>query len=251
MREALLACVIAAALAGHARAQDGAPCGEDAIAGGVVARVIDGRSFVLQDGREILLAGIEVPAGIRTDLADLLQGNPVTLRRAEAGPDRYNRVAAYAALEGDKTLIQQELLTSGKARLGARIGTPACAAALLAAERQARESGLGLWADPVYSVRRASAGRELLGEVGRFAVVRGEVVSVRESGGTIYVNFGRRWSEALTVTILKRNERAFADAGVTRAALEKGRLTVRGFIEERNGPRIEASRPEQIEIARN
>jgi len=30
------------------------------------------------------------------------------------------------------------------------------------------------------------------------------VLSVRESGGTIYMNFGRRWSQALTVTILKR-----------------------------------------------
>jgi hypothetical protein len=32
------------------------------------------------------------------------------------------------------------------------------------------------------------------------------VLSVRESGATIYVNFGRRWTEDFTVTILKRNE---------------------------------------------
>jgi hypothetical protein len=75
------------------------------------------------------------------------------------------------------------------------------------------------------------------------------VVTVRESGGVIYVNFGRRWSESLTVTIAKRNERAFAAAGVPPASLANRRVRVRGWMEERNGPRIEAFRPEQIEIA--
>lgn len=249
MREILSACALAAMLASPALAQDA--CGLDAIGGGIAVRAVDGRSFVLQDGREILLAGIEVPSGGETHLNQLLGGQNVTLRSAEAGPDRYRRLPAFATVSASKTLIQQALLTAGKARLGIRIGAPACAAALHAAERTARDSGVGLWADPVYSVRRADQGRALLGEVGRFAVVAGEVVSVRESGGTIYVNFGKRWSEALTVTILKRDERAFAEAGVTRAAMERSRLTVRGFIEERNGPRIAASRPEQIEIARN
>ena len=63
------------------------------------------------------------------------------------------------------------------------------------------------------------------------------------------MNFGRRWSEALTVTVPKRHERAFAAAGLTPKALENRRLRVRGWVEERNGPRIEATRPEQIEIA--
>ena len=75
------------------------------------------------------------------------------------------------------------------------------------------------------------------------------VVSVRESAGTIYMNFGRRWSQALTVTISKRDERVFAAAGVEPKKLEYRRVRVRGWVEERNGPRIEATRPEQIEIA--
>ena len=36
----------------------------------------------------------------------------------------------------------------------------------------------------------------------------------------------------------------------TQGLLTRGQqIRVRGFVEERNGPRIEASRPEQIEIA--
>ena len=62
------------------------------------------------------------------------------------------------------------------------------------------------------------------------------------------MNFGRRWSEALTVTILKRQERIFTAAGIAPKGLENRHVRVRGWLEERNGPRIEAANPEQIEI---
>jgi len=39
---------------------------------------------------------------------------------------------------------------------------------------------------------------QLLAARGRFSLVEGKVLSVREAGATIYLNFGRRWSEALT-----------------------------------------------------
>jgi hypothetical protein len=54
---------------------------------------------------------------------------------------------------------------------------------------------------------------------------------------------------SFTVTISKRDESGFAAAGVEPKKLEARRLRVRGWIEERNGPRMEATRPEQIEIA--
>jgi hypothetical protein len=88
-----------------------------------------------------------------------------------------------------------------------------------------------------------------LAERGRFALVEGQVLSVRESRGTIYVNFGCRWSEDFTLTVLKRNERAFAAAGVNLKKLSGRRIRVRGFVEERGGPWIEATRPEQLELA--
>src|SRR5262249_44275621 len=123
------------------------------------------------------------------------------------------------------------------------------AADLLANERPARESKLGLWAEPYYAIVAAERFTDLLAERGHFTIVEGKVLSVRESGGTIYMNFGRRWSEALTVTLSKRNERNLGVAGLDPKRLENRRVRVRGWIEERNGPRIEALRPEQIEIA--
>ena len=75
------------------------------------------------------------------------------------------------------------------------------------------------------------------------------MASARESGGMICMSSGRRWSQALTVTILKRHERSFAGDGLQPDRLADLQLPVRGLIEERSGPRIEATRPAQIEIA--
>jgi endonuclease YncB( thermonuclease family) len=239
---------------------EGSPsrCGADPMPAGHVARVIDGRSFLLDDGREIRLAALEVPpmaeaspAGpaARTALAALLAGESVELRSAASAPDRYGRILAHAFTAREPRPVAHAMLAAGHARVGAPIGHPACAAELLSQERVARTAKLGLWADPRYGILDAGNLAGLVSGRGRFTVAEGRVVSVRESGGTIYVNFGRRWSQALTVTISKRHERIFSDAGRSPRALENKRVRVRGWVEIRNGPRIEASRPEQIELA--
>ena len=88
----------------------------------------------------------------------------------------------------------------------------------------------------------------LQAEKGHFALVEGKVLSVRESGATIYVNFGRRWTTDFTVIILKRQQRTFTDAGVEPKKLEGRRIRVRGWIEQRSGPVVMAEAPEQIEL---
>ena len=80
-------------------------------------------------------------------------------------------------------------------------------------------------------------------------VVAGKVASVRGSGGMIYIDFGGRRLQAPTVTILKRREWSLAAAGLRADRLANLGLRVRGYAEERSGPRIEATRPEEIEIA--
>jgi endonuclease YncB( thermonuclease family) len=251
-------------------------CGSDEIARATVDRINDGRTFTLSDGREVRLAGIEVPplptpqdsnqgsnqdsaaapaGGAAKDALDALAGgDEVMLRRADIASDRYGRIVAYAYTErdGDELFVQGELVASGFARVGDRIGSRACATDLLKRETAARAAGLGLWANPYYAVLDGATPADVLVQKGRFALVEGEVVSVRESGATIYVNFGRRWSEDFTVTVLKRNERNFTAAGLDLSGLAGRRILVRGFVEARGmggSPRIEAERPEQIEIA--
>ncbi len=115
-------------------------------------------------------------------------------------------------------------------------------------ENTARRAKLGLWASPYYDLLNADSPADVLAEQGHFALVEGTVVSVRESGATIYVNFGRRWTEDFTVTISKRNERSFTTSGFEPKKLAGRRIRVRGWIEERGGPWIEATRPEQMEF---
>lgn len=264
----LLACVItiSAVAPGVAFAQTApAACRLEDMGTGVVRQVADGRTFTLGDGREVRLAAIEVrspgtvglpppsspAAQAKTALEGLISGQTVTLKHhGSPGTDRYGRLLAYVFFrtEGLERSVQHDMLALGLARVAAHVGDRACAAELLAREREARAAGRGLWADPDHAMRRADNPAAILGDRGRFALVEGSVLSVRESGGTIYMNFGRRWSEDFTVTIAKRNERMFSAAGVEPKKLERARVRVRGFIEERGGPWIEASRPEQIEI---
>jgi endonuclease YncB( thermonuclease family) len=253
--------VVAVAASG-ARAQDAAPCNPSRAAASdpvAVTAVIDARTLALADGRALRLSGIEVPgrgepyaAEAQAALARRVAGRRIAWLAAAPAIDRYGRVlAAAAAVPADDAVssLQQWLLAHGHARVAARVGDLSCAKALWAAETPARGSGLGLWKDPYYAVRRAENPREVLAERGRFALVEGNVVSVRESGGTVYVNFGRRWSEDFTVTVLKRNERAFAATGFELQKLSGRNVRVRGTVEERGGPWIAATRPEQFEIA--
>jgi endonuclease YncB( thermonuclease family) len=239
------------------------PCGGMEIARGTVSRVIDGQSFALDDGREVRLAAVEVPpldaampggADAKAALEALVGGDTVVLRKAEFAADRYGRLFAYAyaVRDGDEIFAQGELIAAGFARVGDRVGSRACLSDLLGRERAARGENLGLWAISYYQVLNAETPADVLAQRGRFALVEGRVVSVRESGATIYINFGQRWSEGFAVTVLKRNERNFAAAGLDLKGLAGRRVRVRGWIEARGAagsPGIEAEHPEQIETA--
>jgi endonuclease YncB( thermonuclease family) len=269
--DGVLVATLAAAFAGgggggagaQERPQPAVACGGEIIARGSASRFVDGRTFVLDDGREVRLAAIEVPplsgeagaapgsAAARDGLAALLAGAEVVLKQAEPQKtDRYGRVLAYAfaARDGVERSVQADLVAAGLARVAARAGSRPCADELLSRESAARRAKLGLWSNSYYDSLNAENPADVLAEQGHFALVEGKVVSVRESGATIYVNFGRRWSTDFTVTILKRNARNFTAAGLEPKKLAGRRVRVRGWIEERGGPWIEAARPEQIEF---
>jgi endonuclease YncB( thermonuclease family) len=225
--------------------------------------VTDGRTFILADGRTVRLAMIEVPAlpppgsalqqtpagdRSRAALGELVDGQNLLV--AQFGADRFGRVLARAYLPDSRgpKAVETVLLAAGLAFVSPYAGNHNCVADLIAAERAARGAKLGLWADGDFTTRNADDPDAVRSARGRFAIVEGKVVSVRESGATIYVNFGRRWDEDFTVTISKRNERLFAGSGLMPKSLAGRRVRVRGVVEERGGPWIEAILPGQIEI---
>ena len=130
---------------------------------GRVSAVLDGQTLVLEDGRVVRLAGIDIPpasaaespdAGAIAYLRTVLAGRTLAIYAIATGLDRYGRVVAYVFVEGAglEGPLQRAMVARGLARVAARVGEGACAAALLAQERRAREARLGLW--PMRPTRR-------------------------------------------------------------------------------------------------
>ena len=112
----------------------------------------------------------------------------------------------------------------------------------------ARQARRGVWAETAV-IKNAESPGDILARVGQFTVVEGKVLSVRQAGATTYINFGRRWTRDFAVTISRRVLSSFEAAGISPKSLENRRIRVRGWIEARGGPRIEALRAGQIELA--
>jgi endonuclease YncB( thermonuclease family) len=216
-----------------------------------VDSIVDGRTIRLVDGREIRLTGIETVAASTTQnitasmLAQMVTGHTVTLQGDSETPDRYGRQHAFATVEGATTTVQAALLDQGAAVASGTVADPTCAAELHAAETSARIARRGIWAGPNV-IKNAESPGDILARIGRFTLVEGKVRSVRQAGATIYINFGPRWTRDFAVTIPKRTAPLFT--GTPLKSLENKRIRVRGWIERRGGPRIEASRPGQIEV---
>jgi endonuclease YncB( thermonuclease family) len=215
-----------------------------------VASVRDGRTLLLADGREIRLAAIEVPANSHGALQSIVGTHELHIQQLDPAQDRYGRLVAFVYVGDSQKSVQQLMLEQGQARVSARIGDKACADIMLDAERAARLSRRGLWADPNFAPLRSENIPQIEAARGQFTLVEGKVLSVRESGATLYLNFGRRWTRDFTVTIAKRHRRVFANAGIDPKGLEGHPVRVRGWIEQRSGPVIEAATPEQIELVR-
>jgi endonuclease YncB( thermonuclease family) len=225
-----------------------APQGE-----GRVTEIIDARSFRLADGRDVILAGIE-PATSNDSktnqsaaLSAIIAGHDVTLAGNDDMPDRYGRQPAFVFVDSSDTPVQAQLLAQGAALVAATVTDKECAAALAAAEAAARDAKRGIWADPTVIKNTESPG-DILAGIGRFMLVEGKVLSVRQAGATTYLNFGRNWTRDFAVTIPKRMIPVFEGAGIMLKSLENRRIRVRGWIEARGGPRIEALRVGQIEL---
>jgi endonuclease YncB( thermonuclease family) len=252
---------VAPAIAQNAPASGDKGCGGD-ISGDVTGvAAMDARTFMTVDHLVVRLAGLEVPppdsaagrAG-KAALDTLVAGKTVTLKRLGQGSgqasgateDRYGRVVAYAHV--GETSVQQALLRDGDAWVAARLGARPCADMLFSAEADARRHARGLWAEPELRPKSAANPDDIRANKGRYTLVEGVVLSVRDSSATTYLNFGRRYTRDFSVTIARRDVRLFTAAGIAPKQLEGKRIRVRGVVEMRRGPIIEATRPEQIEL---
>ncbi len=224
-----------------------------------VVEVVDGDTVVLNDGRQVRLVGIQAPklplgrAGFAAwPLADrakaaleaLSLGHEVSLGFGGRRTDRHGRALAHLFLP-DGRWVQGELLSQGMARVYSFPDNRALVPQMLRLERAARAARAGIWGDDWYAVRTPEATRR---DLGTFQLVEGLVVAVAEVRGRYYLNFGADWRTDFTVTVAKNRHGLFEDMNVDLKTLKGRSIRVRGWIDQRNGPTIEATHPEQIEV---
>ena len=231
--------------------RDGAP--------GVVVEIVDGDTLKLRDGREVRLVGLQAPKlplgrrGFKTwplageakqALSRLTLRKTVTLHFGGRRMDRHGRILAHLG-GADGSWIQGRMLSLGMARVYSFRDNRAAVRTMLDLESQARRERRGIWRHPYYRVRRdTDAGSD----IGSFQLVTGRVQAIATVRDRTYLNFGADWRRDFTITVRNRFRRLFDAAGLSLASLEGRRIRVRGWLDSRNGPMIEATHPEQIEI---
>lgn len=230
-----------------------------------VARIIDGETLVLADGREVRLIGALAPrasdAGaavgawpIETEsvrvLTALVLGRSVKLAFGNRRTDRYGRHLAHVFVGrgAQEKWVQGEMLAAGAARAYGLPGLFDCSSELLAHERAARSKYLGLWNIAVYRMKSARMTGLLMQRRSRFEIVSGVVANVSPTKAATYLNFGTDWKSDFTARVSKDVLATYPEFARTLAGLTDKRVAVRGWIERRNGPLIDIQHPDQIEV---
>lgn len=228
-----------------------------------VIEVIDGDTLVLDDGREVRLVGIQAPKlplgrpgfetwplaeEARAALEELTLGQSVRLAYGGRRVDRHGRVLAHLYLP-DGLWVQGEMLAAGLARTYSFADNRALIAEMLQREAAARAARAGIWVHPWYRIRSAE---ELAADpeayLDSFQLVEGVVRDAAVVRNRGYLNFGDDWKTDFTIAIDAASLRLFAAAGLSPDAYEGRRIRVRGWIESFNGPLIDVTHPEQIEV---
>ncbi len=232
---------------------------------GTVTEIVDGDTLLLDNGLVVRLIGIQAPKlalgrdghddwpkgnEAKAALIALALNRAVLLRHGGEEIDRHGRSLAHVHVVdgGQPVWVQQKMLERGMARVYSFPDNRACLPDLLAAEGRARADGLGIWADSYYRVRRADRPVDLAQLSGHYELVEGRVLQAERLGGQVFLNFGRYFKEDFTAVIDARALRLFTELGADPLKLGGALVRVRGWIDDRDGPRVAVTHPEQIEV---
>lgn len=258
-------------------AAESGPCSLVDANPGMVAAVDEDFDLLLDDGRRAALSGLEFPppapasedsgageegratgkdlrAAAYRRLAAWLVGRDVFIGAFAAATDRWGRapvrVYASAGEEAQAPIVSvgAALLEEGLARFRPDPPAASCANAYRAAEERARETARGLWADPDARTIVAGDAVAALRRRKGMVVIEGKISSIGESRGTVYLNFGQKRIDNVSVVVLRRNLAILQASGIDPRTLVGRLVRVRGLVEAAFGPRIEISSPAEIEI---
>lgn len=254
---------LAAALSTVASAR--AECALEPDRTGRVAAVLDAETLSLEDGSQVRLVNMLSPrrpgwlASERTwpaaeqaerALRDLVANADVELSFGQRRTDRHGRLMAqvHVVTPQGRQWVQAEMIARGHARVYSLASSRPCVRDLLTREEAARHAGHGLWRMAFYAVRPAVPAGEIVKLKNAFGVVEGTVHAVARVGARTYLNFEKDWRSDFTVILQQQAVRLFENAEIDLAKLEGTRIRVRGWVKTFNGPMIETTHPEQVEL---
>lgn len=118
----------------------------------LVTRVVDGDTIEIQGGTRVRLIGIDTPevgdcyaAEATNYLRSLIDGKTVVLEKDVSETDRYGRLLRYIWM--DDVLVNDELVQEGFAHSSTFPPDVKYQERFLAAERESRKAGRGLWSE--------------------------------------------------------------------------------------------------------
>jgi hypothetical protein len=223
---------------------------------------VDGRlDLALRDGRSLHLVGLDpvqatpdnpdFPDHAKAVLAQLL-GRGISFLPLSAVPDRWARIPAFGFFldgpAGEPAGVAEFLLAKGFARHMPTPESHACAEIFRGAEEKARAGQVGLWHDPYYAILAATNRAAFTDKAATNVIVEGRLVDVTSNHYRTSLEFAPRRDYGFTVTILQRNVAIFEQSGLHFRALIGRTLRVRGLLDLRFGPQIEAASADDIEV---
>ncbi len=233
------------------------------LAGSEIARIteiVDGDTVVLADGRQVRLVGIQAPKlplgrtgfeawplakEAKAALSTLSLGREVRLAYGGRRGDRHGRALAHLIDESSRGWVQGALLEEGMARVYSFQDNRALVPEMLVREAAARANRRGIWADPFYAVRTPEEADRYLG---RFELIQGRVRDVAIVRGRVYLNFGADWRSDFTASLASKVRRLFESEQIDPLSYRGRIVRVRGWLKSRNGPMVDITHPEQIEV---
>lgn len=225
-----------------------------------VLKIIDPQTILLHDGRTIHLSGLNFPdltpnyAGEFSVLAkqileDFLLGQTVevyhTPRENWGRMNRMGHHLAHLKRTSDGVWVQGLLLSLGLAQARTTERTPEMAKAMYILEAKARNDKLGLWAGDTYAIRRSDIADQ---HIDSFQIVEGRIASAAVKSGRIYLNFGMDWRNDFTVSIASEFKKLFTQQQIDPLDWNRKFIRARGWVRNYNGPFMEITHPEAVEI---
>jgi hypothetical protein len=228
---------------------------------GPVTAILKSNLIRIGETAHFALDNIRIPVVYDGDaltyLNDNLMGKNVRVyanTKVSAGrKDRYGNTVGHVVLADSNVWVQQDMIAKGLAWADSTATNRDLIIPLLYTENTARQSAAGFWANPNMAVRTDAT---IGGDINSFQIYEGTVQRVAGKRSVTFINFGATNEDDFTIRVNKPDMPTFSRLAIAIKApfqflyYTDKHIRVRGWVSEQNGPMMEVTHPEQIEILR-